>query len=161
MGIPIPGKDGLYIETGPRWVNSSLCSSMLLLVHYGHPVSDMLCCEYSVKGNYYSQLLFTSQYQLFINCACKINRWIQCNNVSFLNLHDITGQLWRGHHYSDVIMGAMAFQITSLTIVYSSVSSGAYQRYKKYIQENIKALRHWPSCGEFIGDQWIPHTNGQ
>ena len=30
-------------------------------------------------------------------------------------------------HYDDVIMGAIASQITSLTIVYSSVYSGAYQ----------------------------------
>ena len=33
-----------------------------------------------------------------------------------------------GSHYIDVIMGAMASQITSLTIVYSTVCSGAYQR---------------------------------
>ena len=32
------------------------------------------------------------------------------------------------NHYSDVMMGAMAFQITSLTIVYSAVYSGADQR---------------------------------
>ena len=31
-------------------------------------------------------------------------------------------------HYSDVIMGAMASQITSLTIVYSTVYSDADQR---------------------------------
>ena len=31
-------------------------------------------------------------------------------------------------HYNDVIMGAMASQITSLTIVYSTVCSGADQR---------------------------------
>ena len=31
-------------------------------------------------------------------------------------------------HYSDVIMGAMASQITSLTVVYSTVYSGADQR---------------------------------
>ena len=31
-------------------------------------------------------------------------------------------------HYNDVIMGAMASQITSLTIVYSTVYSGTYQR---------------------------------
>ena len=24
------------------------------------------------------------------------------------------------------------------------------------IKENIKAPRHWPLCGEFTGDQWIP-----
>ena len=29
------------------------------------------------------------------------------------------------------------------------------------IKENIKALRHWPLCGEFTGDRWIPRTNGQ
>ena len=29
------------------------------------------------------------------------------------------------------------------------------------IKENIKALRHWPLCGEFTGDWWIPHTNVQ
>ena len=29
------------------------------------------------------------------------------------------------------------------------------------IKEIIKALRHWPLCGEFTGDQWIPRTKGQ
>ena len=36
--------------------------------------------------------------------------------------------LWLMVNYSDVIMGAMASQITSLTIVYSTVYSGADQR---------------------------------
>ena len=40
-------------------------------------------------------------------------------------------------------MGTMASLITSLIIVYSIVYSGADQ-------ENIKAPRHWPLCGEFI-----------
>ena len=29
------------------------------------------------------------------------------------------------------------------------------------IKGNIKARRHWPLCGEFTGDRWIPRTNGQ
>ena len=29
------------------------------------------------------------------------------------------------------------------------------------INENIKAPRHWPLCGEFTGDRWIPRTKGQ
>ena len=29
------------------------------------------------------------------------------------------------------------------------------------IKENIKAPRHWPLCGEFTVDRWIPRTNGQ
>ena len=44
--------------------------------------------------------------------------------------------------------------IAKLTIVYSTVYSGAYQR-------NIKVPRHWPSCGESTGHRWIPHTKGQ
>ena len=42
-------------------------------------------------------------------------------------------------------MGAMAYLITSLTIVYSIVNSGADER-------NIKAPRHWPLGGEFTGE---------
>ena len=51
-------------------------------------------------------------------------------------------------------MGAMASQIASFTIVYSTVYSDADQR-------KIKAPRHWPLCGEFTGDWWIHRTNGQ
>ena len=29
------------------------------------------------------------------------------------------------------------------------------------IKENTEAPRHWPLCGEFTGDRWIPRTNGQ
>ena len=47
-------------------------------------------------------------------------------------------------HYNNVIMGAIASQITSLTIVYSSFIQGQ-------IKANIKAPRHWPLCGEFTG----------
>ena len=65
-------------------------------------------------------------------------------------------------------MGTMASQITSLTIVYSTVYSGADQGNLKaprlklpasrlfiqpfiqaQIKENIKASRHWHLCGEF------------
>ena len=51
-------------------------------------------------------------------------------------------------------MDMMAPQITSLTIVYLTA-------YSAQIKENIKAPRHWPLCGEFAGDRWIPRTNGQ
>ena len=51
-------------------------------------------------------------------------------------------------------MSAMASQISSLTIVYSTV-------FQAQIKENIKAPRHWPLCREFTGDRWIPRTKGQ
>ena len=53
-----------------------------------------------------------------------------------------------------VIMGMIASQITSLTIVYPTVI-------QMQIKGNIKAPRHWPLCGEFTRDLWIPCTNGQ
>ena len=46
-------------------------------------------------------------------------------------------------------MTMMASQITSLTVVYSTVYSDADQR-------NIKAPRHWPLCGEFTGTGEFP-----
>ena len=49
----------------------------------------------------------------------------------------------------------MAFQITGVAIVYSTVYSGTY------IKENIKAPRHWPLWGEFTGGRWILRTKGQ
>ena len=58
------------------------------------------------------------------------------------------------NHYSDIIMSPMASPITSLLVVYSTLIQAQ-------IKEKIKALRHWPLWGEFIGDWWIPHTKGQ
>ena len=49
------------------------------------------------------------------------------------------------NHYSDVKLGAMTSQTISLTILYSTVCSGADQR-------KIKPPHHWPLCGEFTGD---------
>ena len=57
-------------------------------------------------------------------------------------------------HYNDVIMGTMASQITSLTIVYSTVRSGANQR-KHQSSASLAFVR------EFTGDRWIPRTDGQ
>ena len=51
-------------------------------------------------------------------------------------------------------MDTMASQITILTIVYSTVYSGADKK-------NIKAQCHWPLCGELAGDRWISRTKGQ
>ena len=57
-------------------------------------------------------------------------------------------------YYGAVVIGAMVSLITCLTIVKSIVYSGADQR-------TINASRHWPLCGEFTEDRWIPRTNGQ
>ena len=57
-------------------------------------------------------------------------------------------------HYSDIIMGAMASQVTGVPIVYATICLSADQR-------NIKAPRHWPLWGEFTGDLWIPRAKGK
>ena len=49
------------------------------------------------------------------------------------------------YHYSDVIMGTIASQITSLTIVYPTIYSDADKK------QNIKALRHWHLYGNSPG----------
>ena len=71
-----------------------------------------------------------------------------------LTAYEIIMQMTRVYpvyHYDDVIMDAIASQMTSLASVYSDA----------HIKENIKAPRHWPLCREFTGDRWIPRTNGQ
>ena len=43
-------------------------------------------------------------------------------------LLDIVVMLWAIHHYNDGIMSEMASQITGVSIVYSTLCSGADQR---------------------------------
>ena len=52
------------------------------------------------------------------------------------------------HHYNDVIMSAMVFQITSLTIVYWAIYSGADQR-KHLSPASLAFVRNSPVTGEF------------
>ena len=53
-----------------------------------------------------------------------MSRQLRCANFS----NDIIPYNEVTQHYNDVIMGAIGSQITSLTIVYSTVYSGADQR---------------------------------
>ena len=58
------------------------------------------------------------------------------------------------HHNIDVIMTSMVSQITSLTVVCSTVYSNAAQK-------NIKAPRHWPFVQGIHRHRWITRTKGQ
>ena len=70
----------------------------------------------------------------------------------FLLIHFLLDQVWPQTHYTDVIMGAIVSQITSLTIVYSTVCSDADQR-----------KRHSSAWLAFVRGihRRIPRTNGQ
>ena len=89
--------------------------------------------------------------EIWIRIICtlrnKLNHMKFCDNRVATNRTTLYSQ-------NNVIMCVIASQITSLTIVYSTVYSDADQR-------NIKAPRHWPLCGEFTVDRWIPRTKGQ
>ena len=74
---------------------------------------------------------------------------ISLNDFSLNDLHDFESTK---EHYSDVMMSAMASQITSLTIVYSTVHSGTDQR------KHQSSASLW---GEFTSNRWIPLTEGQ
>ena len=78
-------------------------------------------------------------YVPFWSFAKKIVRWLWDDRILLCAISCF--------HYSDVIMSAMASQITSLAIVYSTVMQ---------TKENFKAPRHWPLWQEFTGDRWIP-----
>ena len=61
---------------------------------------------------------------------------------------------WKPWHYGDIIMTTMASQITSLTIVYSTVYSDADQR-KHHSSASLAFV--WG----IHRDRWIPRTKGQ
>ena len=110
-----------------------------LCQHLFHILADK-----SHGGSNYRQLI----------CLFKRLSKLTPKNSSKLRL---TGLLWgwtdlTKRHYSDVTMGAMASKITSLTIVYPTVYSGAGQR------------KHQSSASRaFVvtGDRWIPRIKGQ
>ena len=105
------------------------------------------------------------------NIPCRIFSIVQDEILKFEGCHcdcliitvdigscqfDIIEWLWcyYGHHYFDVIMTMMASQITSLTVVYSTVYSDADQR--KH-QSSTSLAFVWG----IHRDRWIPHAKGQ
>ena len=71
-----------------------------------------------------------------------------------VSLDRLVGTYFVMFHYDDVRMGAIASQITSLTIVYSTVYSDADQR--KH-QSSASLAFVWG----IHRDRWIPRTKGQ
>ena len=123
-----------------------------------------LCGEFTgppQKGQWRGALMFS------LICVW-INGWVNSGEAGDLRRYrahyDVTVMLyWQcplsmqlpaSNHYSDVIMGAMAYQITSPTIVYSIVYSGTYQR-------RHQSTASLAFVGEFTCDWGIPRTKGQ
>ena len=119
MGIPIPGKTVFYIETGP-WLLRQLKKFR------GIPPglqSTML----AKIGKSYSPLSETILFGLLGT-----------------NLREIRIKIWRFHH-SDVMRGAMASQITSLTNVYSTVIRAQIRTHQSSASlAFVRGIHWWP-----------------
>ena len=70
----------------------------------------------------------------------------KCTQYHFTVFHSCVRERKYSIHYSDVIMGAMASQITSLTIVYSTAYSGADQRKHQSSASLafVRGIHRWP-----------------
>ena len=113
---------------------------------------DMMTTYWQKLNKFYVELLNRDIIMIFNDCNQKI-----CIRMSEISVYAIQKfkllpkteaterSVWL-LHYNDVIMGAMAAQTTSLTIVYSTVYSGADQR--KYQSSAslafVRGFRRWP-----------------
>ena len=79
------------------------------------------------------------------------SKWYFHNQINKIRLASMTQSL----HYNNVIMSAMASQITSLTIVYSSVYSGEDQRKHQSSASLafVRGIHRWPANSPHKG-QW-------
>ena len=125
----------------------------------GLPIKEFV----NLTGDFLQEFVFVTaasanHYSQSIDAVASVQKYFPGRKIYYYDLGVDAKQLNEvgdeSIRYSDVILGAMASQITSLMIVNSAVYSGADQR-------NIKAPRHWPLCWEFTSDRWIPRTNGQ
>ena len=97
---------------------------------YYFPLRNILSiCTYHQHGNFKflprGIVLTIFYYQYYISCWCLEVRSLIFNRTGWSEV--ILAPHGRGH-YNDVIMTTMASQITSLTVVYSTVYSDADQR---------------------------------
>ena len=130
-----------------------------LLWHY-------LCVIKSEITENNNNVILVPHFWLFVNGLCPrlidsphkgsvMRKAFRCHDVVML----ITPWHFYRHscqwyHYNDVIMGTKASQITSLTVVYSIVYSGADQR-KHQSYASLAFVRG------IHRDRWIPRTKGQ
>ena len=96
---------------------------------------------------YINDLLFLPLDGYVVNYADDNHLCNDNDNVHVLQKCLTSGNRFR--HYSDVIMGTMASEITSVTIVYSTVNSSADQRKKSKLRATGLCAGNSPGTGEF------------
>ena len=103
-------------------------------------------------------------YDMPMVSLCFVLLWLYCQSLvdpcqsfthssGLLYWHWFCQRQWSHSHYNDVLMSAMTFQITSLTIVYSTVYSRC--RSKKTSKLHITGLGagNSPVTGEFLAQR--------
>ena len=120
-------------------------------MHHGTCVTHVPWC---MPGLICTFLFWMLHCRIWNRCVVGFVNFSLVNFVWLCYVHNNTRHAWHTYpyshkHYIDVIMTTMTSQITSLTVGYSIVYSGADKK-------NIKAPRHWPLCGEFTGTGEFP-----
>ena len=157
MGIAIPGKTVSYWDGPQRAVDSPQRANNAkgLIVHTfvinkRNKIQNLRhdgCLDKKLLLGF--KRVFEWSYNYLLTLVFAFNNGYIYKKDMWLQLKLM---LWV--HNSDVIMGTIASQITSLTIIYSTVYSDADQR-KHQSSASLAFVR------EFTGDRWIPDKNGQ
>ena len=103
----------------------------------------------------------------YISKIVRFHRYLEPNAFTMGNLN--MNKWWKpAIHYNDVIMGAIAPQITSLMVLYSTVYSDADQRkhqssaslaFVRGIQRgSVNSLHKWPVTRNFFSIWWRHHA---
>ena len=146
----------------PKWISNytilkceiKLLSLIFLLIFWWRSTPDPYHRSYSwVENNVLIDV--TWAYNVLVYWFC-----LDVLGLKYIP-HYLLSRPWHGIivttallHYIDVIMTTMASQITSLTVVYSTVYSDAHQR--KH-QSSASLAFVWG----IHRDRWIPRTKGQ
>ena len=124
-------------------INKSQSGSMMNSPHPQSIMVSQTTCNSIVCLTAFSQRAINPQvfpcHNVIMTCDCDKNNIAVCDIIKL-------GQIKIIFHYNDVIMSPMAFQITSLTIVYSIIHSGADQRKHQSSASLafVRGINRWP-----------------
>ena len=126
----------LFRYSGGNQLKMHVIIVISITTHFLGPKSFNLVVRLNLICNWFTKLILYTQLSTILH-QLPSNSWqvpLFCHTQTTSKLELRFESLYP--HYTDVIMGAIVSQITSLTIVYSTVYSDADHR-------NIKAPRYW------------------
>ena len=142
-------------KTGPTLIQVMACCLMA-------PTNHLMQCWLTIKGVHWHFHLIAISQAVLMNFIRNM-----CTPITFLNW--ITRTSLRGQGvknsfttctYSDVLMGAMASQITCVSIVYSTVCSAWGPVQRKHKHDDVIKWKHFcvtgHLCGDYTGHRRIP-----